>query len=324
MKPCAVTMGGRMSDVERAMRDGFGDGLVRAGEADERIVVLSADLTESTRADQFAKRFPKRFIQVGVAEQNLVTVAAGLAAAGKIPFVTSYAAFSPGRNWEQIRTTICYNDLPVKIIGSHAGVSVGPDGATHQALEDLALMRVLPGMVVLAPADAEQAEQATLLAARHPGPVYIRLAREKSPSVAQQAPISIGRAEVVRAGNDVTLIACGLMVNEAFTAATILEKRGIQARVVNAVSIKPLDERTILTAAKETGAVVTIEEHQMAGGLGGAVAELLASRLPTPQAFVGMPDCFGESGPPAKLLEKFHLTAVDIAEAAVHVIERKG
>lgn len=314
-----------MSDPKLVpIRDGYGDGLLELGERDERVVVLCADLTESTRTQAFAERWPERFVEVGVAEQNLVTVAAGLAAAGKIPFVTSYATFSPGRNWEQIRTTICYNDVPVKLVGSHAGVSVGPDGATHQALEDIALMRSLPNMTVLVPADAPEAQRATLAAHKHPGPVYIRLAREKSRIVtAKDATFRIGEAQVLLDGTDVTLIACGPLVAEALDAARLLAKQKIKARVINSPSVKPLDEQTILAAARETGAIVTVEEHQVAGGLGGAVAELLARRLPTPQEFIGLPDHFGESGTPRELWEKYQLVASDIAAAAQRALTRK-
>lgn len=301
-----------------AIRDGYGEALVALGEKDARVVAVCADLTESTRTQAFRDRWPERFIQVGVAEQNLVTVAAGLAAAGKIPFATSYATFSPGRNWEQIRTTICYNDLPVKIIGSHAGLSVGPDGATHQALEDIALMRALPNMVVLVPADAHEARRATIAAASHPGPVYIRLAREKTSVVTlPDGPFEIGKAYQLREGHDVAILACGPLVSEALDAANILEAKGISACVMNVPTVKPLDEEAVLRVARKTGAIVTVEEHQVAGGLGGAVAELLSTRLPTRQVFVGIRDQFGESGQPRELWQKHQLVAEDIARAAV-------
>lgn len=307
------------------IRDGYGRGLVVAGEKDERIVVLSADLTETTRSHWFAEKFPKRFIEVGVAEQNLALVASGLAAAGKIPFISSYAAFSPGRNNEQIRTNICINNQPVKIAGGHAGISVGADGATHQALEDIALMRVMPRMVVVVPCDAIEAEKATIAIAANGQPSYIRLGREKSLVItAFEDPFEIGRAVVMREGSDVVLVACGIMVAHALAAAESLATQGIQAMVINNHTIKPMDEQAIIAAAKTCRAVVTIEEHQVSGGMGSAVAELLARKLPTPIEFVGIQDRFGESGSAEELLKAFRLTPHDIAEAAKRVIKRKN
>src|SRR5215469_7916204 len=264
-------------DVEQeAIRAGFGRGLVTAGRNDERVVAMCADLTESTHMDAFAKEFPSRFVEVGVAEQNLVTVAAGMALAGKIPFVSSYAAFSPGRNWEQIRTTICLNETNVKIVGSHAGVSVGPDGATHQMLEDIALMRVLPNMRVIVPCDSLEAEKATVALATSDGPAYIRLAREKTPiTTTKSTPFTLGSAQLLREGADLTLVACGPMVYQALVAAEELSRSGIKAEVINCATVKPLDHLTILASARKTRVVVTVEEAQAAGGLGGAVAELL-------------------------------------------------
>ncbi|PJE75494.1 transketolase [Candidatus Uhrbacteria bacterium CG10_big_fil_rev_8_21_14_0_10_48_11] len=312
---------------EEATRVGYGRGLLEAGRRDERVVALSADLTDSTKTSLFAEAYPERFVQVGVAEQNMVTVASGMAAYGKIPFVTSYAMFSPGRNWEQIRTTICYNDVPVKIVGSHAGVSVGPDGATHQAIEDIAIMRVLPNMTVIYPCDANEAERATLAAAKLPTPAYLRLAREKTPVfTTKKTPFKIGRAEVFFASKGkpvVAILATGPLVYEALTAAITLEQAGIPVRVLNVHTIKPLDEAAISKAAKDAGAIVTAEEHQLAGGFGSAVAEVLARRAPTPVEMVGIHDRFGESGSPDALLKKFHLTAPAIAQAARRVIKRK-
>jgi transketolase len=309
---------------QEPIRSGFGRGLLEAGTRDKQVVALCADLTESTKMGEFAKSFPERFVEIGVAEQNLVTVAAGMALAGKIPFVSSYAAFSPGRNWEQIRTTICLNEVPVKIVGSHAGVSVGPDGATHQMLEDIALMRVLPQMTVVAPADAVEAEKATIALAKTSGPAYIRLAREKSPIVTtDKTPFSLSKAQVLRLGKHVTIVACGTMVYQALMAAEELAKHKIEAEVINAAVIKPLDFITITASARKTGAVVTAEEGQIAGGLGGAVAEALADYHPAPLRRVGMLDRFGESGEPNQLLEHFGLTAPHIAEAAREVIKRK-
>jgi transketolase len=312
-------------DVEQeAIRSGFGRGLVAAGRKDERVVALCADLTESTHMDGFAKEFPARFVDVGVAEQNLVTAAAGMALAGKIPFVSSYAAFSPGRNWEQIRTTICLNETNVKIVGSHAGVSVGPDGATHQMLEDIALMRVLPRMCVVVPCDSIEAEKATVAIAAVEGAAYIRLAREKTPVVStKETPFDLNEALVLREGAGVTIIACGPMVYQALMAAEQLSSEGIEAEVINCAVIKPLDERTILASVRKTGLVVTAEEAQAAAGLGGTIAELLGEHEPLPLVRVGMQDRFGESGKPAELMEHFHLTAPYIAEHARRLVGTK-
>lgn len=307
-------------------RNGFGDGLVQAAESDERIVALSADLTESTRMEAFAKKYPERFVQVGVAEQNLAALASGFAAYGKIPFITSYAAFSPGRNNEQIRTTIALNNVPVKIIGSHAGVSVGPDGATHQALEDMALMRVLPRMTVLSPADAEEARKATIAAAKHDGPVYIRLAREKTPCMTTtDTPFEIGKANVLWRSEEpqVAIFATGPLGYQALLAARTLSEKGVGASVVNVHTIKPLDRETIEREARAAGAVVTVEEHQKAGGLGSAIAEMLAETCPLPQEFVAVQDSFGQSGAPQELLTHYRLDAAAIIALAEKVIQRK-
>lgn len=295
--------------VEEATRVGFGRGLKAAGEANETIVALSADLTESTQISLFKEAFPKRFIQAGVAEQNLVTVASGLARAGKIPFTSSYAAFSPGRNWEQIRTTICLNEMPVKIIGSHAGISVGPDGATHQMLEDIALMRVLPHMVVIAPGDSIEAEKATRAIAGNGQPSYLRLAREKTPIFStEDSPFEIGKAYVLREGSDVTLLGTGTMTYQLLVAAKQLESKGIHAEVVHVPTIKPLDEDTVLASVRKTGRAVTAEEAQVAGGFGGLIAEVIADNTPMPLLRIGIYDRFGESGTPAELLDYFGLT----------------
>jgi transketolase len=313
-------------EVKReANRMGFGRGLLEAGHKDKNIVALCADLTESTRMIEFAKSYPDRFVEMGIGEQDLVTIAAGMALAGKVPFAASYAAFSPGRNWEQIRTTICLNDTNVKIVGAHAGVSVGPDGATHQMLEDIALMRVLPNMTVVVPADSVEAEKATLVLAGVRGPAYLRLAREKSPVITtEKTPFSLSKAQVLRTGKDLTIVACGSMVYEALVAAEKLSKKHIEAEVINAAVVKPLDTITITASARKTGAVLTVEEAQIAGGLGGAVAETLADHYPVPMARIGMLDRFGESGSPDELLEYFGLTAPHIAKKALDLIKRKG
>jgi transketolase len=300
--------------AQEPIRAGFGRGLKNLGETNKNIVALCADLTDSTQMSLFKEAFPERFIEMGIAEQNLVTVAAGLGRAGKIPFTSSYAAFSPGRNWEQIRTTIALNDQPVKIIGSHAGVSVGPDGATHQMLEDIALMRVLPNMIVIAPGDSVEAEKATKAIAENGKPSYLRLAREKTPVFSTaDAPFEIGKAYVLREGHDISLLGTGTMTYQLLLAAHLLEAQGVHAEVVHVPTIKPLDKETILTSVRKTGRVITAEEAQIAAGFGGAIAELLGEKLPTPQLRIGMNDHFGESGAPNELLEKFELTARQIA-----------
>lgn len=306
-------------------REGFGQGLLAAGKQNKEVVGLCADLTESTRMLLFAEAFPERFIEVGVAEQNLVTVAAGMAAMGKVPFTSSYAAFSPGRNWEQIRTTICLNDRNVKIVGSHAGVSVGPDGATHQMLEDISLMRSLPNMIVVVPCDSLEAEKATLAIANTKSPAYLRLSRDKSPVITTpQTPFALGKAQVFNEGTDATVVACGPLLYQALLAAKELSSQNISVEVINCPVVKPLDNTTLLGSIGKTGAVVSVEEHQINGGLGGAIAELISENRPVPLRRVGMHDHFGESGEPSELLEHFGLTAPHIIEAIKEVIKRKN
>lgn len=308
-------------DKVEPIRKGFGKGLLEAGKRWDNVVAVCADLTESTNMHFFAEAFPERFVEVGVAEQNLVTVGAGMAAMGKIPFVSSYAAFSPGRNWEQIRTTIALNDQPVKIVGSHAGVSVGPDGATHQMLEDLAMMRALPNMVVIAPADSVEAAKATIAMAADKRPNYMRLAREATPVfTTEKTPFEVGKAYIFREGVDVSLIATGTMTYQALETVKILAKDGIDAEVVHVPTVKPLDEKTILNSVTKTRHVVTAEEGQINGGLGGAIAELLGEKQPTPMLRIGMQDRFGESGKPEELLRHFGLDADHIAMAAHHLL----
>ncbi len=295
------------SDSTRA---GFGRGLVQAGENNVNVVALTADLAESVQFHHFAERFPERFIEVGIAEQNLVTVASGMAHVGKIPFTGSYAAFSPGRNWEQIRTTIALNNQPVKIVGSHAGLNVGPDGATHQVLEDIALMRTLPNMIVIAPGDAVEAEKVARAVANDSRPTYIRLAREKSPIFStDDSPFEIGPAYVLREGSDISLLSTGTMTAQVLLAADQLARQGVLAEVVHVPTIKPLDEETILKSVRKTGNAVTIEEHQIAGGFGSAIAELLGDQLPTKMKRIGVNDQFGQSGTAAELLDYYGLTA---------------
>ena len=307
-------------------REGFGKGVVEAGKLDERIVVLTADLAESTQAHHFQKAFPERFIQVGVAEQNLATVAAGMANYGKLPFITSYAAFSPGRNWEQIRTTICLNNVPVVVCGMHAGVSVGPDGATHQALEDIALMRALPNIIVISPCDAQEGRKATLAAAQLGVPVYMRWGREKTPMMTTaDTPFEIGKANVLWQSEhtQTTIFATGPLVHNALLAARELETQGIMVTVVNVHTIKPLDKETIVGEARRAGAVVTVEEHQTTGGLGGAIAELLAQEYPVPIEFVGVKDKFGQSGTSVELIEHYGMGVSHIVASVKKVIARK-
>lgn len=320
-------------DVEQVpIRKGFGEGLLEAGKLDENVVALCADLTESTQMDKFRDQFPERFVQMGVAEQNLVTVASGMAAMGKIAFCSSYAMFSPGRNWEQIRTTIAYNDRPVIIVGSHAGISVGPDGGTHQAVEDIAIMRVMPNMIVISPCDAIEARKATIALANPPAgggkPAYLRLAREKTPIMTTlETPFEIGKAQVMFQPDGIShvgIIATGALVYNSLKAAKDLEKKGIRAKVLNVATIKPFDRDAVISLARETHAIVTVEEHQIAGGLGSAVSEVLAESIPTPIEFVGVHDRFGQSGTPTELIKEYKMTREDIVAAAIKVINRKN
>ena len=313
---------------KKPIRDGYGDGLVLAGEKDENVVVLTADLAESTRSHKFAEKFPERFFECGVAEQNMAAIAAGLGISGKIPFVSSYASFSPGRNWEQIRTTISYNDSNVKIAGHHAGVSTGPDGATHQAIEDIATTRVMANMKVFVPCDVIEARKATLAAASVWGPVYLRFARAGTPVITtENTPFQPGKAEIFwepkkKVKPDAIIIVAGTLVYSALLAAKELEKE-FNLIVLNNHTVKPLDENTIVDLVKKAGAVVTAEEHSVLGGLGGAVAELLAKKKPVPIEFIGMQDTFGESGSAEELLEKYGMGVEDIKKAVKRVISRK-
>ena len=314
------------SDIEQVpIRKGFGEGLLWAGKKNKKIVGLCADLTDSTYMSLFKKEFPERFVEIGVAEQNLATVASGMAHMGKVPFITSYAMFSPGRNWEQIRTTIAYNNVPVKIAGSHAGISVGPDGATHQALEDMALMRVQPNMTVICPADMEETRKAVLESAFNGRPVYVRFGRAKTPVITTiDSPFKIGKANLLRDGDkiDVAIIACGSLVHNALVAAQELSKEGIECSVLNNHTIKPMDIDAVLAVAKKAGRVVTIEEHQVNGGMGSAVAEVLAKNYPVPMEFVGVEDSFGQSGKPEELIKHYGMDKDSIKEAVKRAIER--
>ena len=309
---------------KKATRFGFGDGLVELGQKDNKIFVLGADTVSSVAINKFQEQFPERFANVGIAETNLLGMAAGIAVAGFIPFVSTYGVFASGRPWEQIRTTICYSNLNVKIGGSHSGLMVGPDGATHQALEEISIMRCLPNMTVLVPCDVVETKKATMAAAYYNGPVYIRYGRETIPTITEEStPFEIGKAVTMKDGNDVCIMACGSMVYESLMAAELLEKEGIKARVLNIHTIKPIDKEAIIKAATECGAIVTAEEHQIFGGFGSAVAEVIVANKPVPMEFVGMKDCFGESGKSADLIAKYGLKDVNIVEAVKKVLARK-
>lgn len=305
-------------------RNGFGEGLIEAGRRDANVIAICADLSESTRMEGFKKEFPDRYIAIGVAEQMLVAMAAGMASAGKVPFIASYAMFNPGRSWEQVRTTMALNETNVKIAGAHAGVSVGPDGATHQAIEDIAIMRVIPKMMVVVPCDSAQTKKATLALAETFGPAYLRFARAESAVVTtKDTPFEIGVAQTFRDGGDVAIVACGILVYNALLAAEELAKDGIACRVVNNHTIKPMDEPTIVAAARDCGAVVTVEEHQVHGGMGSRVAEILAAQEPVPIEFIGVHDRFGQSGSPQELVEHYQMGVTAIKAAVKRALKRK-
>jgi len=317
------------NDVEKiSTRQGFGEGLLKLGEKNENIMALCADLTESTKMNLFAERFPERFIEVGVAEQNMAAVASGIASMGKIPFIASYGIFSPGRNWEQIRTTICYNNQPVKIIGSHAGTSVGPDGGSHQSFEDIAITRVIPNMVVISPCDYNEAKRATIACAKTKDPTYIRLARNDTPVITtEETPFEIGKSQIVFTPEvglaHVGIVATGPILYKAIRAAHELEKNGIKVKVMNLSTIKPLDVEGLISLARETRAIVTVENHQIAGGMGSAVAECLAENYITPIEFVGIQDKFGQSGTPEELEKNYGIDTADIVEKVNKVLIRR-
>lgn len=307
-------------------RDGFGQGLVEAGRRDPSVVAVCADLSESTRMEAFRDAFPSRFIEIGVQEQLLVAMSAGLALAGKIPFIASYAMFCPGRSWEQVRTNMCLNDANVKIAGAHAGVSVGPDGATHQAIEDLAILRTIPNITIVVPCDAIQTKKATLAVAATRGPAYVRFGRDKSPVITtDETPFELGKAQIFREGTDVAIVACGILVYNALIAADRLSREnGIEALVLNNHTIKPMDEPSLIAAAQKCRAVVTVEEHQVRGGMGSCVAEILAQRFPVPIEFVGVHDRFGQSGKPAELIKEYGMDVESIVAAAKRVTAREN
>lgn len=310
--------------AEKDTRSGFGEGLLEAGKENPNVVALCADLSPSVRMDLFQKEFPERFVEVGIAESNMVSIASGMALSGKIPFVGSFAAFSTGRTYDQIRQSVAYSDTNVKIAGSHAGITLGEDGATHQILEDIGLMRMMPNMVVINPCDFTQAKQATIASARYNGPVYIRYGRPKVPVfLTEDTPFEIGKALMLNEGKDVSIFATGHLVWQAILAAQELEKEGISAEIINIHTIKPLDNEAILTSVKKTGCVVACEEHLYNGGLGDSIAQLLARNYPSPMEYVGIDDQFGESGKPMQLMDKYGLNAKNIIEKAKKVISRK-
>lgn len=305
-------------------RDGFGEGLLELGRRDKSVVVLSADLTDSTRASWFKKEFPERFFGLGVAEQDMFGTAAGFALEGKTPFACTFGVFASGRAWDQIRVSIAYMNLNVKIAGTHGGISVGPDGATHQALEEISLMRILPNMTIIVPCDAIEAKKATLESVNIKGPVYLRLGRSGVPVITKEgSPFKIGVANTLREGNDLTIFACGQMVYESVLACGLLEKEGINAGLINLHTPKPIDKDAIIKASRDTGAIVTVEEHTLAGGFGSAIAEIVVQSCPVPMKMVGVRDRFGVSGEPDELFEYFGLKAKHIVNAAKEVIKMK-
>lgn len=314
-------------DVEKkATRDGYGDALVELGEQNPNVIVLTADLSESTRCEEFEKKFPERFLECGVAEQNMAAIAAGLGVSGKIPFISSYATFSPGKNWETIRTTIIYNQANVKIAGHHAGIMTGPDGATHQATEDIAITRAWPNIKVFVPCDSIEAKKATVKAAEIKGPAYLRFSRDKSPLITtDETPYELSKIQTFWTTDapQVSIFACGYILYYALLAAKELEQEGIKTLVLNVSTIKPADEKGIISAVRETGCAVTVEDHQVAGGLGGMISEVLAKSLPTPMEFVGLQDTFAESGKPDELIEKYGMGKDSIKEAVKKIIARK-
>ncbi len=308
----------------KASRDGFGNALLELGDRDPNLWVVTADVSESTRTHWFAEKFPKRFIQVGVAEQNMAGVAAGIASCGKTVFISAFGAFSPGRNWDQIRVSICYNSVDVKIHASHFGLTVGPDGASHQILEDIAILRPLPNMTIIVPADIEETRKATLAAAVHPGAVYVRSGREKAPVfTTKDTPFVIGKANVYRDGKDLAIFACGIVVHEALKAAEMLWVEGIDVAVIDCHTIKPIDRECIVKYAKKCGVLMSVEEHQVVGGLGSAVAEVTGLEFPVPVYRHGVHDSFGRSGDGWDLLKKFGLDSVGITKAAKEALKLK-
>ena len=315
------------NDVQQVpTRNGFGEGLIEAGSRNKDVIAICADLAESTRMEGFKTAHPAQYLEIGVAEQMLVAMAGGLAAAGKIPWIASYAMFNPGRSWEQVRTIMALNETNVKIAGAHAGISVGPDGATHQALEDIAIMRVIPHMLVVVPCDSVQTKKATLALSEKVGPTYLRFGREKTPVItSDETPFEIGKAQIFRAGNDVAIVACGILVYNALIAAEeVAREDGIECRVVNNHTVKPMDEAAIVAAARECGAIVTVEEHQTHAGMGSRVAEIVAQHHAVPIEFIGVDDRFGQSGTPLELIEYYGMGVKSIKAAIRKAHKRKA
>ena len=310
---------------EGSIREGFSKGLLAISKTNKNIVALTADLKDSLKLGEFAKKHPKRFFECGISEQNMASAAAGMTINKKIPFICSYAAFNPGRNWDQLRVSICYQNSNVKMIGGHAGLTTGPDGATHQALEDIAITRVLPNLTVIVPCDEEESRKATIASVKHKGPVYIRLTRENSKNITtSKTKFEIGKANIIKTGDDLTIIACGLTVQFAIEAQKELKKQKINATIINSHTIKPLDEKTILKYAKKTNAIITIEEHQKIGGMGSAITEFLSQKYPTPIEIIGIEDTFGESGAGYELLEKYNISVAEIIKRAKIILKRKN
>lgn len=315
----------KLDNSKGQTRNGFGEGLFQLGNKNKNVVALCADLKDSVKVSKFANKFPKRYFEMGICEQNMMSAAAGMCLNNKIPFVTSYAAFNPGRNWDQLRVSVCYSKHNVKILGAHAGLTTGPDGATHQALEDIAITRILPNLIVVVPCDEEETRKATIQLGGFKGPTYLRVSREKCLNITNKnSKFEIGKANVLDDGNDVTIIACGLAVQFALEARKKLFAKGIRAAVINLHTIKPIDNKTIVRFARKTKAIVTVEEHQIMGGMGSAVCEVLAKECPVPIEMVGVKDSFGESGEGYELLEKYNISSKEIVKACKKVIKRKN
>lgn len=313
-----------LNQENRSTRDAYGDALLALAKTNKNIVVVSADLAESTRVQAFGKKYPARFIEVGVAEQNMLGVAAGLALAGKTVFASSFAVFSPGRNWDQLRVSVCYSKSNVKIVSSHAGLSVGEDGASHQALEDIAITRVLPNLMVISPLDYEETKKAVIAISKIKNPVYLRLHRQTSAEITNsKSPFQIGKANILQTGTDITLVGCGPILNEAIIASQNLKKKKISVEIINCHTIKPLDKNTILKSLQKTKRLITLEEHQIAGGLGSAILEQVVGSYPVPLKLIGVQDTFGESGKPAELWHKYKIDSVYIEQEIMKLVKNK-
>lgn len=313
-----------LNQKNRSTRDAYGDALLALAKTNKNIVVVSADLAESTRVQAFGKKYPGRFIEVGVAEQNMLGVAAGLALAGKTVFASSFAVFSPGRNWDQLRVSVCYSKSNVKIVSTHAGLSVGEDGASHQALEDIAITRVLPNLMVISPLDYEETKKAVIAISKIKNPVYLRLHRQASAEITNsKSPFQIAKANILQTGTDVTLVGCGPILNEAIIASQNLKKKKISVEIINCHTIKPLDKNTILKSLQKTKRLITLEEHQIAGGLGSSILEQVVSQYPVPLKLIGVQDTFGESGKPEELWHKYKIDSIYIEQEIMKLVKNK-